>query len=63
MLSGELGLPQFIPKGFPVAVWKLRDICANLRKTDVLPEESGVSKQPLSVKLGEEEAGAMDQSG
>lgn len=40
MLSNELDLPKFFPQGFPVAIWKLREICANLRKTDILPEES-----------------------
>lgn len=51
------------PKGFSVAVWKLRRICENMRKTDVLPEESSDLKVVLAFKFGErKKPGAIGQS-
>lgn len=57
-------LPKFIPKRFPVAIWKLREISVQTwEKQMYLQKNQGVSKQSLSVKLKEEETGATDQSG
>lgn len=43
------------PKGFSVAIWKLRDICENMRKPDVLPEESASLKVVPAFKIWREE--------